>query len=195
MVVIGGYDGNPVLRTAVFRNGWQLLPSPAGDSPTPRNYHGTAVLLPDGRVFVGGGESRPQGTNDYDIFIPHYLQGNPPRPSVYSITDGLGVAMPRDPDGTWLLANDLQGLTVKCDGLAAIDHIERLVLMAPGAMTHHSDMSARYVELPSADFSDAEHNKRIFDIPDNFTVPRGYYMLFALNSALTPSEAAWVKIQ
>ena len=195
VVVIGGRQVSATnSKTAVYRNGWTTLPSPAGDSPTPRQYHATAVLLPDGRVFVGGGEGRTTGT-DYDIFVPHYLQGNPSRPSIMVITDGLGVPMPQDPDGTWLLTNDLQNLIVTCDGLEAIDHVERLVVMAPGAMTHHSDMSARYLELVSAEGSDPGPDQRVFDIPDNYSLPRGYYMLFALNSALVPSEAAWVKIQ
>jgi len=63
--------------------------------------------------------------------------------------------------------------------------------MAPGSITHHSDMSARYVELPSSAMSST---KRLFATPDSSTLPRGYYMLFALNTGGIPSVATWVKI-
>lgn len=37
-------------------------------------------------------------------------------------------------------------------------------------------------------------NKRTFNVPSNTVLPRGYYMLFALNNANVPSVAEWVRI-
>lgn len=194
VVVIGGDNHNgPLLTTSVYRPGigWAALPHSTGDSPTPRIYHATAVLLPDGRVFVGGGESHGT-TVDYDIFRPHYLQGSPQRPSIVGITAG-GTPVATDADGIWQLTNNQQDLVVECSDLEELDSISRVVLMAPGSTTHHSDMTARYVELPSSLLT-GSNKERLFLTPDSKRLPRGYYMLFVLNSALIPSVASWVRI-
>ncbi len=207
IIVIGGDNPSPspngtaVLTTAMYINGvgWHSLPA-AADSPTPRRYHATALLLEDGRVFVGGGEGRGTGT-DYDIFRPWYLQGNPPpaRPSIVSITNGPPNTV-ANVDDTWILSNNLQGLTltasfgVNNNDAVPTEYLARLVLIAPGSITHHSDMTARYVELDSALVAGTT-DRRVFNVPDGNVLPRGYYMLFALNNANVPSVADWVLIQ
>lgn len=55
-------------------------------------------------------------------------------------------------------------------------------------------MSARYVLLVSQAI-DGSNTNRLAQIPDNGTVPRGYYMLFALNNTGTPSVAKRVKVE
>jgi hypothetical protein len=197
IVVIAGNDSNStaVFTTSVYRVGvgWTALSS-SGNSPTVREYHTTALLTPDGYVFVGGGEGHGS-TVDYDRFKPHYLQGNPQRPTIVTIIDpSTGLPAAQDTEGTWLLQNDQAGLTVQCDNVYDFDSISRVVFMAPGAITHHSDMSARYVELTSKLVS-GTNNQRVFNTSDNAHLPRGYYMMFVLNSALVPSVASWVKIQ
>jgi hypothetical protein len=172
---------------------WQSLPTSA-KSPTERSYHATALLLEDGRVLVGGGEGRGI---DYDIFRPWYLQGSPPpsRPGIVSITNGPPNTV-TNVDDTWILQNGQTGLTLTCsfDTETPLIYLAKLVLMAPGAITHHADMSARYVELDSVLVSGTT-NQRTFQIPGNLTLPRGYYMLFALDNANVPSVAEWVRIQ
>jgi hypothetical protein len=61
--------------------------SAAAPIATARNYHSTAVLMPDGRVLVAGG-GHPNGLNDAgqassQIYSPSYLF-NGPRPTITS---------------------------------------------------------------------------------------------------------------
>jgi hypothetical protein len=157
-----------------------------------RDYHATMVLLPDGRVFVGGSEHRhtvSAGTptpHDYDIYEPAYLHSTQPRPTAVALP---GTA--QDLDGTYVLANDLQQVRIVCE-LTDLAYLDKVVLIAPGSITHHSDMSSRYIELQSVAVNSSE---RQFDTPSETVAPRGYYMLFALSDAGIPAEAVWVRIQ
>jgi hypothetical protein len=65
-----------------------------GSTPIARVYHSTALLLPDGRVWVAG--SNPGGAFTYpkefrvEFYTPPYLAGNPARPEFHSIDIDLG---------------------------------------------------------------------------------------------------------
>jgi hypothetical protein len=198
VLVVGGRDsrgGNVLHNPDLFRPGvgWQVVNAP---SPTRRGYHTTAVLLADGRVLVGGGElDTPQAGNDrdYDIFVPHYLQGNPERPVFSALTDASGTTEVLF-DSTNFVDILQRGGSFRAsfDNIDQPDQLARIVLMAPGSITHHSDMSARYVDISG---TAVNHNTRQFTIPANGAVPRGIYMLFGLNTAGVPSVARWVKVQ
>lgn len=54
-------------------------------------------------------------------------------------------------------------------------------------------MSARYVNVTGVIVTPS-NNKMQFQLPSNNTVPRGFYMLFALNTGGVLSVAAWVKV-
>ncbi len=85
MLVLGGEHCNGLFATSrafvykpqIFENGaWHTYPE--NPVPSPRDYHSCAVLLPDGRVFVGGGNNR---LYDYEIFSPPYLNNPQFRPT------------------------------------------------------------------------------------------------------------------
>lgn len=200
IVVIGGADlANPspyVTTTAVFHASVGWLPSTA-PTPTPRGYHATAVLLPDGRVFVGGGERLTAPTasqHDYDIYVPHYLQGNPLRPTIVSLTDTSDVPLPRDfTDSAFEMASGQQ-FRIRCTDFGPLDQLSRIVLIAPGSITHHSDMSARFVDVTGSLIGGSNATMQFQLPPGTGRLPRGFYMLFALNSGGVPSVAEWVKI-
>jgi hypothetical protein len=73
-------------------------------------------------------------------------------------------------------------------GMVDVNHI---VLMAPGSVTHHFDMSARYVLLPGSRLS--QYRIQV-QLPLNGSLPRGFYMCFALSSSGIPSTAVWIKV-
>ncbi|MFP8871034.1 MAG: hypothetical protein VCB43_06175, partial [Myxococcota bacterium] len=54
---------------------WQALPGPVGA----RTYHSTALLLPSGKILLGGGDTRDW---DYQIYNPPYLLDGTERPVI-----------------------------------------------------------------------------------------------------------------
>jgi hypothetical protein len=197
ILVIGGDDDNPpanaaqpeaVYKPELFRHGtnaWVEQPPEA----TVRGYHSTAVLLPDGRVFVGGGNSRHDkpGT-DYDIFTPHYLIGDPVRPT------GLVINAPFQNDTYQLHYGQSYTLSqLDIPGQPKLGYsLARVALVSPGSVTHHSDMHQRYVECSVSPITTYDVS---FAVPAETLAPRGYYMLFCMSSAGIPSEAVWVRVQ
>jgi hypothetical protein len=196
ILVVGGqrtfYRGREALTEQVFTperfvdGVWEALPP--GHSP--RDYHATALLLPDGRVLVGGGEGRrtvPGGT-DYEVFSPAYLAAGLPRPKQVTVT---GAA--RESDGTYVLLYDHDQYSAQCLPLPLGVVLAKVVLIAPGAVTHHSDMGQRYFELTLT--AGGAPNERKFRTPANpYALPPGYYMLFAVTDGRVPAEAVWVTI-
>jgi hypothetical protein len=145
---------------------------------TPRNYHSTAVLLPDGRVFVGGGgQCGGCATNhlNAEIYSPPYLfNGGSPakRPTIT-----------RAPPTAQL------GGTISVTTDAAITGFALLRL---SATTHSIDNDQRRVPLR---FTQSAKTSYTLSVPsDPGIVVPGYYMLFAISSQSTPSVAKMIKI-
>ncbi|MGE3172437.1 MAG: galactose oxidase-like domain-containing protein [Planctomycetota bacterium] len=154
-------------------------------------YHSTAMLLPDGRVLLAGGDLRQI---DYEIFTPPYFlpdQGPeieiPIQPQNVTI---VGVAPDPTDDAFHLSYGGT--FTALCDALPFGVAVQKVVLMAPGSTTHHSDMCQRYHELvvvPKAP------NRIGFTMPpDDRTLPRGFYMLFLMTNTGVPAHAIWVRL-
>jgi len=191
IVVIGGNDPTCGLELATNRysvaQGFERL----APSPTGRGYHATAVVLPSGRVFVGGGDGRFGSTpsaRDYDTFEPPYLHGlSRPNGVVLDATlqvDAWGQS-------TYVLGVGQTGVSVIA-GVDGMAYFDKVVLLAPGSITHHTDMSARCIDLHSTAVYARE---RTFDLPAETVVPRGYYMLWAVTNGGIPSEAVWILVQ
>jgi len=190
ILVVGGNEVPGPAEEVVSRyspgSGWVGV----GQTPTLRPYHATMVQLPNGSVLIGGGDGRFDTStglspHDYDVFEPAYMQA-PGRPHSTTITNAV-----QDAEGTFLLAPNQTGLhlTAKVSGMASL---VRIVLTAPGSVTHHSDMSARYIELSS---TSVKAGARSFDVPAETVAPRGYYLLWAVDNGGLPAEAIWVRIQ
>ena len=175
----------------------------------PRLYHNNALLLPDARVLVMGGNNSRAARYDEDgtvrldtkndfafvekgtegnsgeiwqhaIFYPPYLFGESPRPEIAT-------------DITQLQYGASQTISVSN---ASTDQPGSVVLAKLGSATHSFDMGQRLVELEIQDQQPSGTETSIsFSAPtnDHFSPP-GYYMLFYVNSDGKPSHAKIVQL-
>jgi hypothetical protein len=135
-----------------------------------RGYHSVALLLPDGRVLTGGGETitNPSG----EIYSPPYLfKGS--RPTISSAPTGVAYG---------------QSFLV---GTPDATSISKVTMLALGSVTHDFNMGQRIVR-PA--FSQASGGLNVTAPSSGNTAPPGYYMLFILNSNGVPSVAKIVQI-
>jgi PKD repeat protein len=153
--------------------------SSAGQNASPRLYHSNALLLPDARVLLLGGNPQRGSYNDtMEIYSPAYLfvtdaNGPVPQPTITGdpgpISYGASFPIPTPNPAD----------------------IRSVVLVRPGAVTHAFDMEQRLIELP---FSSAGGLLTATAPPNGNIAPPGYYMLFILNSAGVPSKASFVRL-
>ena len=145
----------------------------------PRNYHSVALLMPDGRVFTGGGGLCGAGcdTNHFDgqVFTPPYLLD----------ADGSPAARPVITTAPATAANGAK-ITVKTDSAATSFAIIRM-----GTATHTVDTDQRRLSLTPTAVTGGYQ----LTIPSDAGVALpGYWMLFALNAKGVPSVAKVLKI-
>ncbi|WP_164931998.1 galactose oxidase-like domain-containing protein [Janthinobacterium sp. 17J80-10] len=147
---------------------------------TPRNYHSFSLLLPDGRVLVGGGGLCGACTTNHpnvEILTPPYLlnaDGTPAlRPAITSAP----------PKGTYG-----NSITVTTDTPVASFALIRL-----SAVTHSVNNDQRRVPLKSSSVDGRSHQ---LTIPiSRGLLPPGFYMLFAMNADGVPSVATSLQIR
>ena len=157
-----------VLTAAIYDpvvDAWKSIdPDPIG-----RNYHSTALVLPDGRVAIFG--SNP-ADNSFEtrisVYSPPYLHRGA-RPTITSAPDAVTYG-------------EVIGLGVTGDVVSAS-------LMSPMSATHQTDTNARLVDVPIVG-SGASRTAQIPTDPD--ILPPGPYMLTVLDADGVPSIADWV---
>lgn len=141
-----------------------------------RTYHGTSLLLPDGRVFVSGSdvESDPlflDVSHTYEMLQPPNLfQG--PRPGISSApaSIGYGAAFPvGSPDAA---------------------DVDRVTLVRLGSATHAFNFEQRLLDLG---FTAQGTQLMVTGPPSGNHAPPGYYMLFLLRDGV-PSVARIVRL-
>ena len=168
----GRFD-DPVHRSELF-DPETLTWYNAAQQTIPRGYHSTALLLPDGRVLSSG--TTPLGKHELgmEVYYPAYLFRGP-RPVIVEVNPETAYG------GSFAVRYEYSW------------EIKRVVLVAPGSVTHAFDMHARHVELAFA--PDGPKRLRVTAPPDAHVAPPGYYMLFLLSERGVPSEAAFVQMQ
>jgi hypothetical protein len=151
-----------------------------------RQYHSTALLLPDGRVLSAGGglcgvcDSVGYLNKNAEIFSPPYLFAK----------DGSGSLAPR-PTITAVprTVTDGSQFSVTTPDAASIT---KVALVKLGAVTHSNNMDQRYVPLS---FTPATGTLTV-TVPTSITIaPPGHYMLFIINSAGVPSVAPILRVR
>lgn len=150
--------------------------TPVASQRNPRTYHSTAVLLPDGSVLSAGDDRDGIGTSDADpmeVYRPPYLFGGA-RPEIAAAPTAV-------PYG--------ESFRVATDQAASVT---RAVLIAPGAVTHSTDMNQRSVVLETA--PDGARALTLTAPSDPGVAPPGYYMLFLVDEDGTPSEARFIRL-
>ncbi len=142
---------------------WVTIEEP---SPVVRNYHSTALLMPDGRVWTAGssikgapGDPATQGQLKIAIFTPPYPAGR--RPRLTKAPRNVGYGQPFEIE------------TPDAVGIA------RIALIRCGSVTHAFDADQRYIGLS---FMRVGRNKlQVQSPPTPSVAPPGEYMLFLID--------------
>jgi hypothetical protein len=183
-------DGDAVLEGEIYTPGidWATGQYTLGDSwastdaaTVPRNYHSTALLLPNGRVWTAGssknaaaGDPSSVGELRIELFHPPYDDADN-RPQITQAPPSAGYG---------------QSFEVTSPEAA---QIRRVAITRCGSVTHAFDSDQRYVGLR---FTHTGGNTLRVEAPPNSAVaPPGYYLLWLLNQSHLPCvEARFLRI-
>ena len=150
--------------------------SAAAPIATARNYHSTAVLMPNGQVLVAGGGHydglNDKGQDSAQTYSPSYLF-NGPRPTITSIPSSATYG---------------STISVATPDAASISAVN---LVSLGTDTHQIDMNQHFVPLS---FTAGSGSLNVTLPASGAVAPPSHYMLFILNSQGTPSIAPIISL-
>jgi hypothetical protein len=187
VLVVGGHDGfkfdphTPSNQAEIYDPIFNTF-TPAATMTDERQYHSAALLLPDGRVFVAGG----QFSNGADVLTMEFYQ-----PPYFFNPDDTVATRPTITNVTW---EDGPSGQIAYGGQFLVEtpnaaQIRRVVLMRPGVMTHHTDTEQRYVPLDFVRIP-GTNQLRVSVVNDPSVAPPGYYMLWIVDANNRPCQRA-----
>lgn len=152
--------------------------STMASAQTPRLYHSTAFLLPDGRVVSAGGGRPGTEYKNAEIYSPPYL-----------FTAGGGAAT-RPTIDSHLSKGVRPGQTIFVTTPDA-GNISDVTLVALSSVTHARNMNQRFNRLS---FTQGMGGLNVTLPSSSNSCPPGPYMLFILNSNGVPSVAQIINV-
>jgi Domain of unknown function (DUF1929)/Carbohydrate binding module (family 6) len=169
-----------------------------------RGYHSIALLLPDGRILIGGGGScggcQTNGDqNNIEYYKPPYLfkpNGNggqtevTSRPEIIGVTNATGTAI--DLNTSISYGQDLK-ITVNLATTGKI--IKRVTMIKLGAVTHARNFDQNFNELLGFTTSGSILTATLPADSERAYATPGHYMVFAIDEDGVPSIAKIIKLQ
>jgi hypothetical protein len=193
ILVLGGFSASSLAMERYAGGVWTEL-APLVEH---RNQHSTAVLLPSGKVLIGGSENH--GVCDFELYVPWYLACGAPRPVIDSVK-GVSVSNPNYIAPVVTVDESFKITYTVPPGVA----VQKVVLTRPMSMTHSTDTDQRYVELeidpeqggPGEIWAKTPaHWPGFTTSPDEVAAPPGYYMVWLVTSTGIPSVAQWIQLK
>ena len=134
-----------------------------------RNYHGSSLLLPDGRILTAGGD-----TWNAEIFYPPYL---------FTKNIDNQTVLAERPKIVNLESNITRGekISIEIDG-----EVSKVSLISSGSTTHAQGSESKFRNLDFTKVSNTNIEIKLDTNPNN--MQNGTYLLFVLDSSGTPSE-------
>jgi hypothetical protein len=167
-------NASNVLTASIYDPATNTMKPVAAD-PIGRNYHSSAVLLPDGRVAVIG--SNP-GDGSFELRISVYKPGyffRTVRPEITNVP-----------------AQATYGQNISFNVNAPNKLVKWAQLTRPMSVTHQMDSNMRLVDLPVV----AQNGIATVTLPTNPNLlPPGPYMLTITDSDGVPSVSSWIMVR
>ncbi|MBA6152939.1 LamG-like jellyroll fold domain-containing protein [Gelidibacter maritimus] len=184
VLIMGGLDHAEVFKDDVAYLSAEMFNPDTNSFRTltsmqvPRTYHSAAILLKDGRVFMGGGGlcgvNCAENHTDAEIYSPPYL---------FNSNGELAERPTLDAPDKAFYEGSLM--------VMASSGIQEFSFLRMSSATHSVNNEQRRVPVTYSDNNDGSYS---LNVPEANLMPPGYYMLFAIDADGVPSIAEVIMV-